>query len=125
MEDASKNCRCDAALAYYRVSGKPAKSVNVLLQEVAAGTQRVPAIECLGGMREGAAAAVPTLIGYLDDKDTVIAETAALALKNIGPAAQEALPKLQSMAEDKDFFMSTAVKEAIDAITSKPKASSL
>ena len=123
MNTPSKHCQCDAALAYYRVSGKTKQPIQVLLEQVSRRTNRILAIECLGGMKQDAAAAVPTLMKYLDDEDLVIVETTVLALKNIGPAAEEALPKLQQLAKSDDFLMSVAAKEAIDAITKTPDPS--
>ena len=111
------NCTCEAALAYYQVSGESQRPLQILLGEAAKPSHRLVAIECLGGMKEGAAQAVPALIEFLGDKDLVTAETATLALKNIGPDAEAALPQLKKMLKHKDFLMSVAAQEAIDSIT--------
>jgi len=117
MTDPTHHCICEAALAYYQVSGEAQRPVQILTDEASKEAYRLVAIECLGGMKADAAQAVPTLIEFLDNEDLVIAETAVLALKNIGPAAEAALPQLRKMADHEDFLMSFAVKEAIESIT--------
>jgi HEAT repeat protein len=119
MQNKRLHCACEAALCYYRVSGEASAPMKILMNEVSQKRNRVVAIECIGGMKDDAIEAVPTLVEFLDDGDYTIIETSILALKNIGPAAQDALPKLKKMLKHEDFLISVAAQEAIDAISIK------
>lgn len=119
MTTVKYNCICEAALAHYLISGEAQPSLRILMDEASRPRNRQIAIECLGGMKEDAFDAVPVLIEHLGSNDDAIAETAALALKNIGPTAEAALPRLKKMLGHDDFLMSVAVQEAIDSISGK------
>lgn len=119
MNDPLKNCMPHAALAYYRISGDEGPSLKKLLALLHDSQNRTAAIECLGGMGVGGTDAVPHLVVYLDDHDMAVVETTVLALKQIGPTAGEALPKLKKMLAHDDFLVATAAKEAVDAISEK------
>ena len=117
MTERRYNCICEAALAHYLISGEKQPTLKILMDELSRPDNRQTAVECLGGMKEDAFDAVPALIEQLGNADEAIAETAALALKNIGPAAESALPRLKKMRGKGDYLMGVAVEEAIEAIS--------
>ena len=119
MQSPQKHCVCEAALAYYRVSGEADKSIPVLLGEVRKVENRISAIECIGGMGEAASEAVPALLEHLESEDLSLLETTILALKKIGPTAEDAMPKLEKLLENEDFLIAVAAQEAIDSIKGK------
>ena len=119
MQDRTKHCVCEAALCYFRVSDEAEAPLQLLMKEAAQTRNRVTAVECIGGMKEAAAKAVPDLIELLKSEELAVVETTVLALKNIGPAAQDALPKLKKLLKHDDFLITVAAQEAIDAISIK------
>ena len=117
METPKLNCQPQAALAYYRVSGDANRSLAKLKDLLRTRGTRMASIECVGGMGDAASSLVPDLMEYLVDEDLAIAETAVLAIKQIGPGAEEALPRLKKMLTHGDYLIEVAAQEAIDAIT--------
>ena len=76
-------------------------------------------IESLGGIPEGSAhreKAVALLIKLLDDRDSNVVSAAVHSLKNIGPDAKDALPKLKRLASRGSKAARARVNEAIDMI---------
>jgi len=117
METPSRHCQPEAALAYYRVTGDSERSLNLLRGLLRERDTRMAAMECIGAMGDAAGKVVPEIMGFLGDEDLAISETAVLALKQVGPAAKEALPRLKKMIPNDDYLIETAAQEAIDAIT--------
>jgi len=117
IDNANFNCMAHANLALYRVTGEkdqPLRRLQDLLQIV---DYRTSAMESLGAMGADAASAVPKILEYLTDEDLAVVETSVLALKNIGPPAKAALPRLEKMLNHDDFLVSVAAKEAIESIS--------
>ena len=76
------------------------------------------AVTLLGRLGEGAAAAVPVLIGRLgEDVDPAVAQRAAWALGKIGPSAAAAVEPLRHAATSDDPRLARLAGEAITAIT--------
>ena len=119
MYDKNKRVMAEAALANYKISEDPEKSLAVLNDLLRSRTYRVKAVECLGAMGQGADSAVPGLIAMLSEDDEVIVETAVLALKGVGPGAAKAVAPLRALQGHKDFLIAKAADEALEAINSK------
>jgi len=81
---------------------------------------RTKAAEALGNIGPGAKAAVPALIGALNDRD--IRTEAAIALGNIGPDAKDAVSALQGAAKAKGNKKDKAFKEAVNEAIKKIQA---
>ena len=69
----------------------------------------------LAGMGPAAHKALPRLIEALADDDDSVRLTAVLALGNIGPA-QEVVPPLIKMLDDKVFYVRSATVDALEKI---------
>lgn len=66
---------------------------------------------------ENSAATNPKeLIGFLDAKDDRVRVMAIGNLKRLGPAAVDAVPKLEKLAKDKNPKIQQAAQEALKAI---------
>ena len=117
------NCVPEAALAYYRVSGKSEMPMKVLGDALEKRYTRMSAISCLGGMGDVGKTKVTRLIDFLFDEDPAVVETTILALKGIGPGAKDALPKLNKLTRHEDFLITVAAHEAIAAIDVTGKSS--
>jgi hypothetical protein len=64
---------------------------------------------------------VPLFRSLLGDSDGVIRRNAVCGLGRFGPSAKEAVPDLLRVANDYDYFVSNAVRQALEQIT--PSAS--
>lgn len=113
------NCVAEASLAMYRVTGEKEDALAKLQELLRDRNTRIAALECLGAMGSDAGEAVPGMLEFLNDDNTLVCETAILALKNIGPTADAALPRLNKLLNHEDYLMSIAAQEAIDAISPK------
>ena len=122
METPNLNCQAEAALAYYRITGDPDRSLKKMLVLLNQTDNKVAVVESLGGMEEAAADAVPQLTEILFHNDPAYCETAILSLKRIGRPAASALPRLNKLLDHEDFFITVAAREAIEAISgTKPE----
>jgi len=119
LDNPNLNCVPEAALAMYQLTGEKDMSLRKLKDLLQNRNSRLSALECLGAMGADASEAVSSVMQHLDDKEPAVCETAILTLKNIGPTADEALPRLQKMLNHEDFLIAVAVQEAIDAISPK------
>lgn len=122
LDTPSLNCVAEASLAMYRLTGDKESALRKLKDMVKSRDSRLAALECIGAMGPDAADAVPNVMEHLADEETAVVETAVLALKKIGPSATAALPRLKKMVGHKDFLLSIAAQEAIDAISGKTKS---
>ena len=113
------NCVSEASLAYYGVTGEKDAALRTLKNQLRKRNGRMAALECLGAMGDDASEAVPDILEFLHDEDLAICETAVLTLKNIGPTAEAALPRLEKMLTHDDFLVAVAAQEAIDSISGK------
>jgi HEAT repeat protein len=118
MSDARQRTIPEAALAYYKITGDETAALKPLLNIVANLSYQTTAIECIGAMGQGGADAVEALIPLLSKSEEGIVETTILALGNIGPAAEAALPKLNALTKSSDFLIAKAAEESIKAISS-------
>jgi HEAT repeat protein len=71
--------------------------LSILTNAIASGT-RLGAIQAIAGMGTNAAAAVPTVLRYVDDKNDMVASQAVSALGAIGPGNLAALEALEETA---------------------------
>lgn len=120
VDTPSFNCVAEASLAMYRLTGEKETALRKLKDMLKSRDSRLTALECLGAMGSDAAEAVPGVMEHLNDEEAAVSETAVLALKNIGPSAGAALPRLKKMISNKDFLLAVAAQEAIEAISPEP-----
>jgi HEAT repeat protein len=89
--------------------------------KAAAPVSRNAAAYEIAGMGPSAAPAVPALIAALDDEIAAVRFPVTVALGEIGPAAEAAIPRLkQVMEEDMNDEVAASAKRAIKRI--KPEA---
>jgi HEAT repeat protein len=89
--------------------------------KAAAPVSRNAAAYEIAGMGPSAAPAVPALIAALDDEIAAVRFPVTVALGEIGPAAEAAVPRLkQVMEEDMNDEVAASAKRAIKRI--KPEA---
>lgn len=75
----------------------------------------------IAGMGPAAAAAVPALIAALDDPIAAVRFPVVVALMEIGPAAQAAIPRLQQMEEEEiNDEIAAAARRALRRIQPEP-----
>ena len=82
--------------------------------------QRKEAVFKLGNVGTADPAALPALLGSLDDRDPIVRREVVLALVKLGPAAAEAVPKLVKLREsDRDPKVRGYAARAIDKLGGK------
>jgi HEAT repeat protein len=100
--------------------GRPLSAWIEDLKALAPQTRNAAAYE-IAGLGPAGAPAVPALIAALDDEMAVVRFPATVALGEIGPAAEAAVPRLkQVMEEDINDEVAAGAKRAIKRI--KPQA---
>jgi len=116
LQDHDYGVRISAAKAIWRVSGNASASVPVLRRLLTVGG-RGEQIEITGLLTDfgpDAAPVIPELMAALDNPDFLIRRNAARAIASIGPAAKDALPRLQALSKDDPF--PSIRKAAVEAV---------
>ncbi len=118
--DVDVRISASSALARYGSLGKPASSELANMAKKGDVEPRVSAIRTLNLVKADAEIAVPAMILALEHDDVRLQRAAAIALKDYGPAAKEALLGLRKALKVDDPELRTAAAAAIFAIELPP-----
>jgi len=110
------NNRIQASVTLWHVSDRKELPVETLIELATGNEVELEAINALGELGSGAAAAVDILILKLSSADVSIQIAAASALGEIGPAAATAIPGLSLLVTHFDSELRRAAKEALAKI---------
>jgi HEAT repeat protein len=82
------------------------------------GPVRIKAIESLGRLQPADTATIAKLITLVDDDDRDVRRVAIFGLKNVGPPAKEAAPRLQAILNDvnEEETIRAAAKDALKSV---------
>ncbi len=127
LADPNRYVRVDSAMALWKIE-RNAESTVPALTEILTKTPpekqhdllRVAAAESLGEIGPDALAAVPALIGALQQGRGDARDEAARALGKIGPTARSAIPPLARALDDDAPFFRLEVAEALARIGDPP-----
>lgn len=123
MRDPEKSCQAEAAFAYWKITGESARPLKTLAQCLESYDFRTTAVERAGDMGAIAVSLLPKMLKFLDEPDeTALHEAVILACERMGPAAQEAIPRLQSLvANEQDYQLRETARKALTVIQPKPE----
>lgn len=123
MRNPEKSAQAQAAFAYWKITGETEQPLNVLADCLASYDFRMNAVDRAGDMGAVASSLVPKMLPLLDEPDDeALREAVILAFGKMGPAAKDAIGKLQSIANyDSDILMQETAKLALESILSKKK----
>ena len=117
LDDPDRDMRIIACLSLSKLGPQAAEALPALIQRTKdhGFKQRGMAVQALGKIGPPSTV-LPTLVGILDENDSLARNAAIHAIGDMGPAASSALPKL------KDLSISREVQEAIDKIEGRKPA---
>ena len=123
MRDPEKSCQAEAAYAYWKISGESEKPLRTLEQCLDSYDFRLTAVERAGDMGAVAVSLLPKMLKFLDEADeTALHESVILACERMGPAAKDAIPRLQAvLANEQDYQLRETARKALEAIQPKPE----
>jgi len=125
LSDPDKQVRAMAAASLSRMkAGEATGAADALLKGLqdADGSVRSWVATAVGKSQVNAELAIPILITMLEDKETSVVASAASALGLYGPAAKEALPKLEKLAKVRNEEISGAAQNSLLQINADPAA---
>jgi hypothetical protein len=123
MRDPEKSCQAEAAFAYWKITGETERPLKTLDQCLDSYDFRLTAVERAGDMGAVSVSLLPKMLKFFDEPDeAALQEAVILACERMGPAAKEAIPRLQAMlANDKDYQMRETARKALGAIQAAPE----
>jgi HEAT repeat protein len=81
---------------------------------------RKQAVVALGHVGKADPAAIPAVIGAVQDRDPTVRDAAVLALLNIGPDAKDAVAALTEASHDKNATVRSHAVKALERIQARP-----
>jgi hypothetical protein len=93
-----------------------AKDVATLLAMLDVGSTRIDAMTALARKGEAAAPAVPRLVALLKCSGQLECCKVLRTLEGIGPPARDAVPAIEELANDADYYISQHARAALSAI---------
>jgi len=123
MRDPEKSCQAEAAYAYWKISGESERPLKTLEQCLDSYDFRQTAVDRAGDMGALSVSLLPKLLKFLDEPDeTALHEAVILACERMGPAAKDAIPRLQTLlANEQDYQLRETARKALEAIQPKPE----
>lgn len=118
MRDPQKRVMADAAFALWKITGETEEPLKVLSTALQNRDYSEETIELVGKMGDMAKPLVGLISKVTQDEELGFQEVAIIALGNIGPAAAESIPALQTVADDpgRDALLRYYAREAIEKI---------
>lgn len=123
MKDPEKSCQVEAAFAYWKITGEPDRPLRTLEQCLDSYDFRLNAVARAGDMGGVAVSLLPKMLKLLDEPDDdALREAVILSCERMGPAAKEAIPRLQTLiANEQDYQIKETARKALEAIQPKPE----
>jgi HEAT repeat protein len=121
LRDPGKSCQAEAAYAYWKISGESEKPLRTLDQCLDSYDFRLTAVERAGDMGAVSVSLLPKMLKFLDEADEfALHEAVILACGRMGPAAEDAIPRLQAvLGSEQDYQLRETARKALQAIKAK------